>query len=170
MMRSLSARAETDLASLERDVLSLRSYLDIRARVAELSERVRFSAGNLVGHHGDFWPGNIFVTAEKVQVIDFEGSREGHPFEDLAWFLIHLELFFAYPFARSFYAELESAFLNGYADPPRSLQAMVGSDAPELGITFELCRKAVALNLMARRSHGALQRAVLLRRIHEAAS
>ena len=170
VMRSLSARAETDLASLERDVLSLRSYLEIRSRVAALSERVRFGAGSVVGHHGDFWPGNIFVTADKVQVIDFEGSREGHPFEDVAWFLTHLELFFAYPFARSFYGELENAFLNGYADPPRSLQAMVGSDAPEFGITFELCRKAVALNLMARRNHGALQRGVLLRRIHEAAS
>jgi glycosyltransferase involved in cell wall biosynthesis len=170
VMRSLSARAETDLASLERDVLSLRSSLEIRSRVVELSERTRFNAGNLVGHHGDFWPGNVFVSAEKVQVIDFEGSREGHPFEDLAWFLLHLELFFSYPFARSFYAELENAFLNGYADPPRSLQAIIGSDAPELGVAFELCRKTVALNLLARRNHGVLQRSVLLRRIHEAAA
>lgn len=44
--------------------------------------------------HGDYWPGNIFVSDDRVTVVDFEGVRGGDPLDDVAYFLVHLELFF----------------------------------------------------------------------------
>lgn len=49
-----------------------------------------------VTHHGDFWPGNLFVGAESLDVIDFEGVRLGLPEEDLGYFFLHLELYLAF--------------------------------------------------------------------------
>ncbi len=71
----------------------------------------------VVGHHGDYWPGNIFVDDERVTVIDFEGFREGLPLEDVAYFLIRVELL-----ARRFRVRvpgLDAAFLRGYGDVDR---------------------------------------------------
>lgn len=68
------------------------------------------------GIHGDFWPGNIFVNGDEVKVIDFEGYSEGLPFEDVAYFLVHLELFFSYPHSRKRIPVLATAFLSGYLD------------------------------------------------------
>jgi colanic acid/amylovoran biosynthesis glycosyltransferase len=73
-----------------------------------------------VGHHGDFWPGNVYVDRDEgVQVIDFEGYREGLPWEDPAYFLIHLELFFAWPGLRGRFEKASAAFLDGYLEGGR---------------------------------------------------
>lgn len=66
----------------------------------------------VAGHHGDFWPGNVFVDGDRVTVIDFEGFRDGLPLEDVAYFLIRVELL-----ARRFRVRipgLGDAFLRGY--------------------------------------------------------
>ena len=68
-----------------------------------------------VGHHGDYWPGNIFVGDRGVDVIDFEGFREGFPMEDVAQFLVHLELYFAYPLLSRHFEKLSKVFLESYA-------------------------------------------------------
>lgn len=71
----------------------------------------------VVGHHGDYWPGNVFVDGERVTVIDFEGFREGLALEDVAYFLIRVELL-----ARRFRVRipgLGDAFLRGYGEVDR---------------------------------------------------
>jgi colanic acid/amylovoran biosynthesis glycosyltransferase len=65
-------------------------------------------------HHGDFWPGNIFISSEGVQVIDFEGVGAGAPYQDVAGFLVEAELFFSRPWDRRHFPLLRNAFLNGY--------------------------------------------------------
>ena len=64
-------------------------------------------------HHGDFWPGNIFV-GERLQVIDFEGARAGLPYEDVAYFVIQLQLFLNYPLLRERRRQAVWVFLDGY--------------------------------------------------------
>lgn len=71
----------------------------------------------VTGHHGDFWPGNVFVDGDRVTVIDFEGFREGLPLEDVAYFLLRVELL-----ARRFrvrIAGLDAAFFRGYGEADR---------------------------------------------------
>jgi tRNA A-37 threonylcarbamoyl transferase component Bud32 len=71
----------------------------------------------VTGHHGDFWPGNVFVDGGRATVIDFEGFREGLPLEDVAYFLIRVELL-----ARRFRVRipgLDDAFLRGYGGVDR---------------------------------------------------
>ena len=52
-------------------------------------------------------------------MIDFEGYREGLPWEDPAYFLIHLELFFAWPGLRGRFEKASVAFLDGYLEGGR---------------------------------------------------
>lgn len=66
-------------------------------------------------HHGDFWPGNIFA-GERLQVIDFEGARAGLPYEDVAYFVVQLQLFLNYPLLRGRCRQAVSVFLEGYLD------------------------------------------------------
>jgi len=69
-----------------------------------------------VGHHGDFWSGNVFVGDRRIDVIDFEGFREGLPLEDVAYFLVHLEQYFAYPFLGRVVPHLAKTFVESYAN------------------------------------------------------
>src|SRR4029450_1622686 len=66
-----------------------------------------------VGRQGDFWPGNVFAGEDRVEVIDFEGYGAGLPYEDAAYFLLQLELFYAYPGVRRQLAGPARAFLDG---------------------------------------------------------
>ena len=71
----------------------------------------------VTGHHGDFWPGNVFIDGDRATVIDFEGFRDGLPLEDVAYFLIRVELL-----ARRFRVRipgLDEAFLRGYGKVDR---------------------------------------------------
>jgi len=84
----------------------------VAARLHELEQRVLPHANITCGHHGDYWPGNIFLDEERVTVIDFEGYREGFPLEDVAYFLIELELLL--PRHARYVPALRVAFLDGY--------------------------------------------------------
>jgi aminoglycoside phosphotransferase (APT) family kinase protein len=88
--------------------------------------------------HGDFWPGNVFIAADVVQVIDFEGSDEGLPYEDVAYFLVQLAQFFPGPFLQRQFNPLGAAFLAGY------LHAGERFD----WTAYELCRIAAALRIL----------------------
>lgn len=74
----------------------------------EMGERAR---------HGDFWPGNVYVAAERVEAIDLEGwappQDGGPPKDDAAWFLRHARLYFRWPGLRKRFRGLERAFLDG---------------------------------------------------------
>ncbi|HVG23369.1 MAG TPA: phosphotransferase, partial [Thermoanaerobaculia bacterium] len=101
-------RALDDLATLARRDLAIRGRA---RRIRKLLERGA-AAPFIAGHHGDYWPGNIFVDAGAVTVIDFEGFREGLPLEDAAYFLMRTELL-----GRRFRvstSELRARFLRGY--------------------------------------------------------
>lgn len=89
----------------------------IRRRASQLTARLRDLAQRVptrpvTGHHGDYWAGNIFMNDTRVDVIDFEGFRPGLPLEDVAYFLVSLDLLF--PRFRSRLPPLREAFLEGY--------------------------------------------------------
>ncbi|MGZ5431422.1 MAG: aminoglycoside phosphotransferase family protein [Thermoanaerobaculia bacterium] len=114
-----ATRGADDGTAVLRDVLAT-AVKDANgdARILRALER-RIGDQPVVGHHGDYWPGNIFVEGERVTVIDFEGFREGLPLEDVAYFLIRVELL-----ARRFRVRipgLGEAFLRGYGELDREV-------------------------------------------------
>lgn len=69
--------------------------------------------------HGDLWPGNIFISGDRVQVIDFEGLRQGEHERDIANFLTESEKFFSRPPYRRGFRMLREAFRKGYDEAAR---------------------------------------------------
>lgn len=140
-LESLVAGARTDLEACVRGGLSPRTGARIGERLAAAAARARAAGPRLAGHHGDFWPGNIHVDVEHdvIEVIDFEGFRDGLPYEDACYFLAHLRLFLAYPMLGAERARLPAAFLDGYLE---------GAAFDEAGA--EVCRTAKALQILAR--------------------
>lgn len=145
-LEALVTGARRDLEACIRGGLSPRSAARIGEWLAAASARARAACPRLAGHHGDFWPGNIYVDVdhELVQVIDFEGFRDGLPYEDACYFLVQLRLFHAYPMLGAEHAALAAAFLDGYLDG-----AAFDEDSAEV------CRTAKALQVLAR-SEGSL--------------
>jgi Ser/Thr protein kinase RdoA (MazF antagonist) len=82
------------------------------SRLRELGGTLSDRPGRVTGHHGDFWPGNVFLDDARVEVIDFEGFRDGLPMEDVAYFLLQLELLL--PRHRRHLGKLRDAFVAGY--------------------------------------------------------
>jgi hypothetical protein len=109
----------------------------------------------VVGHHGDFWPGNIFFDGRTATVIDFEGFRESLRWDDAAYFLVHLKFWFVLPTTASRYELLHQRFLASFAPD--------GVDAGAL--EFHLRAKALELLATGRFEglRGAIRRRVLLR-------
>jgi hypothetical protein len=103
--------------------------------------------------HGDFWPGNIFIAPDQVTAIDFEGVRAGDPLYDVAWFLVHLGMFFPPPFGARF-RRARQRFLISYFDgeiPQASLArhehdiaARVRERLTKTGVRGSLARLALA--------------------------
>lgn len=69
--------------------------------------------------HGDMWPGNIFISGDRVQVIDFEGLRNGEEDRDVANFLAESQKFFWRPHHWRGFVILRQAFREGYQGVPR---------------------------------------------------
>lgn len=88
---------------------------DVRSKLHALRETL--GPLPVVGHHGDLWPGNVFLSDRSVEVIDFEGYRDGLPLEDATYLLSYLELL---PLAGRDYPRMERAFLAGFTggEPP----------------------------------------------------
>ncbi len=63
--------------------------------VKQLAERLMARDGDPLARpttvHGDYWPGNILLDRDRVEVIDFEGSQTGLAAYDIEYFLVHLE-------------------------------------------------------------------------------
>jgi colanic acid/amylovoran biosynthesis glycosyltransferase len=140
---SLVARAVRDLRSAG---LSRREIRRVGRSIESLAATLHSPIA--VPNHGDLWPGNVFVTAERLTVIDFEGFRTGLPSEDLAYFLVHANLYLAWRHPHVL-GELERELFAGYGS---------GVGQSEL----RLARIACALHLLARdqRDAPALRRAV----------
>lgn len=99
-----------------------------------------------VGCHGDLSPGNILVAPAALAVIDFEGFHEGLPWEDAAYFLVHLELYFVHPRRAAGLARLRAAFLEGSRVAPDPL-------------AFDLCQAVAALKALRALAYGRFWRA-----------
>jgi glycosyltransferase involved in cell wall biosynthesis/Ser/Thr protein kinase RdoA (MazF antagonist) len=106
-----------------------------------LARRAAEQARRLVGLHGDFWPGNVLVSDDEVQVIDLEGFGESLPAEELAGFVVQLELYCCYPGLAAARASLRAAFLAGYGERPDPA-------------TYDLCRLAAGLRALRRPAAG----------------
>lgn len=113
----------------------------VRAQLDALKTRLAPASLRVTRVHCDFWPGNIFVDDDVVEVIDFEGTGEGLPYEDVAYFLVQLELFFPGPVLRRQFNPLAAGFLAGY------LPADHGFD----WAAYELCRISAALQILGTR-------------------
>jgi aminoglycoside phosphotransferase (APT) family kinase protein len=107
----------------------------IRRRLDVLRGRAP-AATYLVGCHGDLSPGNIFMAPSSVAVIDFEGFHEGLPWEDVGYFLAHLDLYLASARRTARLSRLGQVFLrsSGVAPDPAAL---------------ELCRTVAAVKALA---------------------
>ena len=130
--------AAIDLERCRGGLLSPSALEAVRSQLAGLKERLAPASLRVVGVHGDFWPGNVFVADRLVEVIDFEGAREGLPYEDIAYFLVQLDQFFPGPLLQPRFERLGAAFLAGY------LTDHDGFDWP----AYELCRIAAALRIL----------------------
>lgn len=115
ILASIVAAAHKDLervAAIDKTIAAQRER--IAARLDELASRI--DAPRVAGHHGDYWPGNIFISETRVVVIDFEGFQTSLPLLDAAYFLVMLELL-----CRRFRhktSDLRDAFFEGYGEPP----------------------------------------------------
>jgi hypothetical protein len=126
-MQNATRRAEDGHALLDEltsiavsDAAKLASFVknqpQIEAFLAAGRRSLRSRPLSVVGHHDDYWPGNIFVEREQVTVIDFESSRDGLELEDAAFFLIRCEMM-----RRRFrirFPQLAQRFFEGYGRQP----------------------------------------------------
>jgi Ser/Thr protein kinase RdoA (MazF antagonist) len=124
-MQSVTRTRENARAILEQQVVKgIREAgtTEIATRLRELQLRVAPRALVACGHHGDYWPGNVFLDEQRATAIDFEGYRLGLPLEDVAYFLIQLELLM--PRHARLVPALRVAFLDGYGgiDDAEALQ------------------------------------------------
>jgi glycosyltransferase involved in cell wall biosynthesis/O-antigen ligase/aminoglycoside phosphotransferase (APT) family kinase protein len=124
-----------------RSVVPMPVLLAVQEQLAAAHAGVADSQSIAVLHHGDFGPGNVFVSEDRIQVIDFEGWRPGLPYEDVAYFAMQLELFFEYPLLRGRGQQAVTAFLEGYLSG-ESLDSHA----------YLTARKSKALQILARAS------------------
>jgi Ser/Thr protein kinase RdoA (MazF antagonist) len=110
--RSNADGREVLRAQVELAIMHAQGDKRILAGLRELHARVAARPLIVAGHHGDYWPGNVFIDGDRVRVIDFEGYREGLPLEDVAYFLIQLRLLL--PRHARLVEPLRAAFLEGY--------------------------------------------------------
>lgn len=142
-LRALAASADEHLRRCgDAGVLRPGEAARWRAALGRLEGLVGAEDRGAVPCHGDFWPGNVFVDGDSVQVVDFEGYRAGARWQDAAYFLIHAEGFFALPGLGRRFRRLERAFLSGFLGESPEGRSL---DAP----AFRLCRAAAAAKLLA---------------------
>jgi aminoglycoside phosphotransferase (APT) family kinase protein len=134
----LLADAWRDLTACESRGLSGRIAASVRQRLQDLKQALPAEVCT-VGCHGDFSPGNVFVAPAVLSIIDFEGFHHGLPWEDAAYFLVHLELYFARLGHRARFERLQVAFLEHL-------------DTPMEPVAYDFCRTVAALKARARLS------------------
>lgn len=115
LLRTLVAAGEEELASIAAADTEVRAQRErITRHLHALEARVAAAPMIVAGHHEDYWPGNVFIGERSVEVIDFEGSREGFPLEDAVYLISYLELM---PFFAAKHRDrLRAAFLEGLLD------------------------------------------------------
>ncbi|HEX8618823.1 MAG TPA: phosphotransferase [Thermoanaerobaculia bacterium] len=114
LLTSLVLLGVEDLDLIAAADAEIRNHRDAIVRhLRHLEQQTAEGVLPVVGHHEDFWPGNVFVGDGRVEVIDFEGFREGLPLEDVVYLLSYLELL---PLFSRHKARLHTVFLEGFLD------------------------------------------------------
>jgi glycosyltransferase involved in cell wall biosynthesis/aminoglycoside phosphotransferase (APT) family kinase protein len=141
VLDALAARTAARLGANE-GLIPAYSSRRVRAQLDALRTRLAPASLRVTASHGDFSPGNVFADAEGVAVIDFEGCDAGLPYEDVADFLIQLELFFPGSALRHRAIELATDFLDGYLSRPAATTSFDWA-------AYELCRISSAVRLLS---------------------
>ena len=91
------------------EISSFKNVLDCFAKEAS-----RLGYSTII--HGDFCPANVIIDGERSFIIDFHCSRQGLPYEDVAYFWLHLDGFLAEPyrFSRKKIGCLKRQFIDCY--------------------------------------------------------
>lgn len=89
-------------------------HAQIADKLRELESMVADAPVRVVGHHGDYRADNIYIGENRVDVTSFGAYREGLALEDVAQFLLDLELRTDLPFAHVRAMQLRESFLAGY--------------------------------------------------------
>nr|MDQ3283747.1 phosphotransferase [Acidobacteriota bacterium] len=148
----LLALRDLDLAAAaDREIAAMHGK--IKDRLQELESRRAEQKFPVVGHHGDYRLDNIFIGEKRVDVTSFGAFREGLPLEDVAQFLIDLELRSAIRRGRR--ATLRDAFLEGYG------AKMTDADREAL-LLFSITK---ALHMLSHRGHESRRTHAALRKI-----
>jgi colanic acid/amylovoran biosynthesis glycosyltransferase len=143
-------RALEDLAFAEARLS--RSVAERTRAMLESCDPASVGAGRVpVGHHCDFWPGNVLEIDSHISVIDFEGFRPGLAYQDAGRFMVHLDLALARPWLAGSRERVRAAFLAGY-----------GSVEDQDRELWSLCVASEALALLARQANGRRTRRSLL--------
>jgi aminoglycoside phosphotransferase (APT) family kinase protein len=89
----------------------------------QVCEKSGCLAVTTAGIHGDFVPQNIFVSRDKISVIDFASVTEPEPiYEDIGLFVAYLQLLAGgTPYSRGTIQAMTCAFLLGYGADDRSV-------------------------------------------------
>jgi hypothetical protein len=95
----------------------------------------------LTARHGDFWPGNLLVTADGMGVIDWETlSRAVSPFDDMFFFAVMYALRYQKGMfgIKSVHERFSNAFLYEN-DLARTLVGLMRAVTHSLGVNAKLC-------------------------------
>lgn len=76
----------------------------------------------VVGHHCDFGPHNVFLSPDRITVIDFEGLQDGIIYNDISYFLGMIESTSFYHLSPDLSIRIRESFLEGYAPYERANQ------------------------------------------------
>lgn len=143
---NLAAAADRSLA---------RAHDEIVECIQELEARISENPVTAVGQHGDYRPDNIFLGVGRVDVTNFGAYREGMPLEDVAQFLLDLELRFDSFLGRRRIAKMRESFLAGYGSAYDDLDRD----------TLQLFTITKALHMLAHCGHESGRAQKTLRRI-----
>jgi Ser/Thr protein kinase RdoA (MazF antagonist) len=141
-------------AAADRSLIAI--HTEIADRIRELETIVAETPVRVVGQHGDFRADNIYIGEQRVDVTGFSRFREGLPLEDVAQFLLDLEIRCDLPLQHVRAMQLREAFLAGYGMSYAEIE----------GEELQLLTIAKALHMLAhggsesKRTRGALRKII----------
>lgn len=140
-------------AAADRSVAAIHD--EIADRIRALETIVADTPVRVVGQHGNYRADNIYIGDRRVDVTGFSHYREGLPLEDVAHFMLDLEIRCDLPMRHVRAMELRDSFLAGYG------MSYAEIDSEEL----QLLTLAKALHMLAHGGADAKEARAALRKI-----